>query len=495
VSLAGGGENVRQPSRARHRIAAMLLGEVGMRARRLAAVATMAAVAALAPGCAGGEGAIREGGAAPARRAIVVSIDGLMPEVYTEPDRRGLAVPILRAMARGGAWASAARSVMPTVTYPAHTTLATGVAPARHGIVGNRVFDPLEKNKEGWHWYAEDIRVPALWDAVERDGRTAALINWPVTVGARARFLVPEYWRAGTPEDQKLTRALSTPGLLERVEKRFPDLWQKLTPPDVADAGSIDVAVHLIETAAPELIMIHIWMVDESQHRAGPWSPPARAAIENADRQLARLIAACKRRGVWDETALFVVSDHGFTTAHTVVKPAALLRERGLIEAGADGLPSSWRAAAQAHGGTAYIYLADPADAEADRLVREALAPLVRGPDAVVRRIFEPDAIRRMGGDPRAALALEAADGYVFGDGSQGPWRVASTSIGQHGYAPDRESMRAGFVAYGPGVRRAALGHIRLADVAPTVAAWLGLAMPAATGRALDLAAPGHTVE
>jgi hypothetical protein len=72
---------------------------------------------------------------------------------------------------------------------------------------------------------------------------------------------------------------------------------------------------------------------------------------------------------------------------------------------------------------------------------------------------------------------------------------VASTSIGQHGYAPDRASMRAGFVAYGPGVRRAALGQIRLADVAPTVAAWLGLAMPAATGRALDLAAPGHTVE
>ncbi len=446
------------------------------------------AVACAASGCSAAGGA---GHGAPAgeRRAIVVSIDGLMPAVYTAPDAHGLAVPTLRAMVRGGAWARSARSVMPAVTYPAHTTMATGVEPGAHGIVGNRAFDPLERNKEGWRWYAEDIRAPALWDAVEASGRTAALVSWPVTVGARASFLVPEYWRAGTPEDQKLLRALSTPGLLERVEARFPDLWRRLTPPNVSDEASVDVAVHLIETAAPDLIMIHIWMVDENQHVGGPWSPRARAAIENADRQLARLIAACRRRGVWDQTALFVVSDHGFATAHTVVSLAALLRERGLIAAGPGGVLASWRAAVQSNGGTAYIYLADPGDAEAARMVRELLATLSTGPDAVVRRILEPPAIRALGGDPTAALAVEAADGFVFADGVGLPWRRPATSPGQHGYAPDRESMRASFLAYGPGVRAAELGDVSLTDVAPTVAGWLGLRMPRAAGRAIGLAA------
>src|SRR5688572_3432184 len=79
----------------------------------------------------------------PARIAILVTVDGLMPEAYTAPDQRGLAVPTLRSLARNGAWASGARPVMPTVTYPAHTTLATGVEPGRHGIVSNRAFDPL----------------------------------------------------------------------------------------------------------------------------------------------------------------------------------------------------------------------------------------------------------------------------------------------------------------------------------------------------------------
>jgi predicted AlkP superfamily pyrophosphatase or phosphodiesterase len=468
----------------------LLVGTETMPARLVAILVSVAA------GCAGagvedgtaGAGSVGGLGAAPAvRRAIVVSIDGLMPESYVAPDRRGLAVPTLRGMVAGGAWARSARPVMPTVTYPAHTTIATGVEPGGHGIVGNRTFDPMETNQAGWRWYAEDIRVPALWDAVEGAGRVAALVTWPVTVGARARYLVPEYWRAGTSEDQKLLRALSTPGLLERVEARFPDLWQKLTPPDMADEAAIDIAVHLLDTSSPDLLMVHIWMVDEMQHRSGPWSEPARVAIENADRQVARLVAACRRSGTWSETALFVVSDHGFATAHTEVRLAALMRERGLIQVGDDGKPTAWRASVQSNGGTAYIHLAEPNDGETLRAVREALAPLAAGPDAALRRIFEPEAIRAMGGDPVAALAVEAADGFVLADGVGGPWRKPVGSVGQHGYAPDRESMRASFLAYGPGVRPVELGEVRLVDVAPTVARWLGVPLERATGRALDI--------
>src|SRR5215510_16411957 len=95
-------------------------------------------------------------------RVVVISIDGLMPDAYLDPDGHGLAVPTLRALVAGGA-AARVRGVMPTVTYPSHTTMVTGVPPRVHGIVSNQPLDPLGKNHDGWRWYAEDIRVPTLY--------------------------------------------------------------------------------------------------------------------------------------------------------------------------------------------------------------------------------------------------------------------------------------------------------------------------------------------
>src|SRR5258706_8745586 len=94
----------------------------------------------------------------------------------------------------------------------------TGVWPAKHGILANQTFDPMQKNHEGWYWYAEDIRVPTLWDAAAAAGRTTASIQWPVTAGAKINWNIPEIWRAGTSEDAKLVRVVSTPGLLAEAK-------------------------------------------------------------------------------------------------------------------------------------------------------------------------------------------------------------------------------------------------------------------------------------
>ena len=88
--------------------------------------------------------------------------------------------------------------VTPTVTYPSHTTLVTGVAPAVHGILNNTPFDPLGENAGGWYWYADDIKVPTLWDVAGDAGLVTANVDWPVTVGARIRHNIVQYlaWRA-----------------------------------------------------------------------------------------------------------------------------------------------------------------------------------------------------------------------------------------------------------------------------------------------------------
>src|SRR5919198_1932046 len=151
---------------------------------------------------------------APAPVVLMISIDGLRPDYVTAADTHGLKIPTLRRFVTEGAYAEGVQGVIPTVTYPSHTTLITGVWPAKHGILSNTVFEPLRTGPANWYWYADDIRAATLWDSAARARWATASIQWPASVGARVTWNIPEYWRGSATEDAKLLRAVSTPGLL-----------------------------------------------------------------------------------------------------------------------------------------------------------------------------------------------------------------------------------------------------------------------------------------
>src|ERR1700761_6516259 len=89
--------------------------------------------------------------AQPAQRGLMmISIDGMKPDYVTHADEHGLKIPHLRKLLADGAHADGVRGVLPTVPYPSHTTLITGVYPSKHGIYNNVAFNPLVKNLEGW---------------------------------------------------------------------------------------------------------------------------------------------------------------------------------------------------------------------------------------------------------------------------------------------------------------------------------------------------------
>jgi hypothetical protein len=100
--------------------------------------------------------------------------------------------PFLRRLAAEGTYAEGVIGVWPTVTYPSHTTLVTGVSPAEHGIYANLEFDPEHHFAESWFWCAAQIRVSTLWQAAHRAGKVTASIGWPATVGADSiDYLLP----------------------------------------------------------------------------------------------------------------------------------------------------------------------------------------------------------------------------------------------------------------------------------------------------------------
>jgi predicted AlkP superfamily pyrophosphatase or phosphodiesterase len=424
--------------------------------------------------------------AGPIRRVVLITIDGLKPEAYLHPDQQRLKVPTLRWLKQHGASSDGVMSVFPTLTYPSHTSIATGTNPSKHRIVANRSFDPLETDLDGWRWYAEEIAVPPLWQVAEEHGLATALIYWPVTVGAKAHWRVPEYWRAKNRQDQRLHRALSTPGLLDEVAEQFPNFWARYTPPAVSDDVLTDIALHVLSTNEARLLFLHLVDVDTAQHKFGVDSPEAHAAIEKDDAQVARILQTLERSRFVKETAVVVASDHGFRAAPSAVRPCTLLTEAGFITEQA-GKITDWKATVLAHAGEAYVYVKEPTDEGTRSRVREIFAAKQHDPQSGIARLYEPVEIRQLGGDPEAAFALGAAPGFQFEAGCRGPYRIESTYRATHGFEPRDADMRASLLMVGPSIPHGTIQGARLIDIAPTIAKWLSLPLPAAEGTPLQV--------
>ncbi len=412
------------------------------------------------------------------QHVIVVSVDGMKPQSYTEPDAHNLKIPTLRAIVNSGAYSDGVQAVMPTVTYPNHTAMVTGVNPLKHGIYTNPAWDPLDRNYGGYRWYTEDIKVPTIYQVASQHGLKTALIHWPVTVGAKADFNMPEVWRASIAEDLKLFRALSTPGSFQAVANDFPDFTEAVTPPDQTDIAWADAACFAIAHLKPNLMFVHLAMVDHQQHLHGPFSAEGNQAIETADAQIARMIDTAKKAGIWNATALVIVSDHGFAPISQLFRPGVMLREKGLVTLDAKGKITDWKATLITDGGSAYVYLKDPNDEATRSSVLAMFTPSTEG----IRRIALHDEIVKMGGDPNALLAIEAADGTVLASGYSGDAHSAIPPAGTHGYFPDRPEMRASLLIDSPQIVHGKIENAHMIDLAPTVARWLNLPLPDVDG-------------
>jgi predicted AlkP superfamily pyrophosphatase or phosphodiesterase len=414
---------------------------------------------------------------------VLLSIDGLKPDYVIEADRHGLKVPHLRRLFAAGAHAGGVQGVLPTVTYPSHTTMLTGVAPARHGIFYNTTFDPLHKNYDGWYWYAEDIRVPTLWDAATKAGLITASIDWPVSVSAPVTYNIAQVWRASTPDDRKLIRALSSPGLVAEAERAVGPFAEGNDYTIDGDRRRAAFIAWLLENKKPQFVTCYFGALDTDEHEAGPYSAKAFATLEALDALVGQVWQAAER--VSRRNVVFcVVSDHGFIRVDKALRLNIALREAGLIEADAKGNVKSWRAIAWNGGGSSAIMLKEAGDVEARQKARATLARLAADPAGGVLRVIETTEAQQMGGFPEAAFVVCARPGYAISTSLEGTVIGATKIGGTHGYFPELHEMDSAFFIAGPGISAGRdLARIDMRDIAPTLAALLGVKLPAAEGR------------
>jgi len=413
--------------------------------------------------------------AEPPRHVVIVSVDGLMADYYGKADALGLKIPTLRRLIREGAWARGVTGVLPTVTYPSHTTLITGVLPRVHGIFFNTIFDPEERSAGSWYYYASAIRVPTLIGAARAAGLKTGAVSWPVSVGSDADFLIPEFTRPGSSHeiDRELLQQLSTPNLIDAIEKSMGRRYGY--PPKEEDR--MQAALYILKAYQPRLMLLHLIDTDSAQHTHAPQSAEAKQAVEQADANLGRLIEGVQQAGLGERTLFAVVSDHGFLPTGTFSRPNTLLREAGLLTLNDQNKVTTWKAFFHGSGGSAALHLKDPNDSATLERVRALIAEKAKDPASGIRDVLGPDAIRGFGGAD-LPMVLNAREGFYFQNPAFGPWSVPSTNKGGHGHAPDREELRATLILSGAGlVKKGDLGVVRMTQIAPTIAEYLGLSL------------------
>jgi predicted AlkP superfamily pyrophosphatase or phosphodiesterase len=415
-----------------------------------------------------------------ANHVVIISLDGFPASALDAPY---LPLPTLRHLASRGAVAKALRPVDPTVTWPNHTSMVTGVTPARHGVLfnGMLVGEPgLPPRIEPWRDKTEMVRARTLYDAAFEAGLTTAQVDWVAIWNAPT---ISWEFRERPDVNDRIPREMIGEGLI--------------TEADVATFATQNIvwrdeiwttaAAFILRRHRPNLMLFHLLNLDSTHHRYGPRSPAAVTAMTHLDAQVGRLVKAVDEAGLTDRTTFFVVSDHGFKPVKRQSRPNAALARAGLIRL-EGGKITRAEAYSVPEGGTALLYVtvADPSG-EILRRAKDALQGLEG-----IERIVEPAEFHRYGlplpadNDQMAALFLIAKEGYALTGDTAEPAvvDVPAASLGAHGYVADDPEMQAMFIASGRTVRPATrLGVVSTIDIAPTAARLLGVALPNVQGR------------
>jgi arylsulfatase A-like enzyme len=415
------------------------------------------------------------------RHVVLISLDGFPATYLDDPE---VSLPVIRGLRDAGARTVEGMHVSnPSVTWPNHTTLVSGVPPAKHGVIYNGVLTraegkPTTGNAEALQ--KELVRVPLLFDRAKAAGQATAAINWPCTAGS-------ESIDDNFPDVRNMLDHI-TPALKEHMESAG------LTAKFKLGGGSRDevwteLAAHVLRERKPNFLALHLLELDSTHHQRGYNTPQGREVAAKLDALVGRVVKATEDAGIRDKTTFFVVADHGFINNTKTIRPNIALRDAGLLTLEGDNVAST-RAYVVPEGGIGLVYLTDPSTKEEDR---KAVRALFEGAEGI-SGVFDPADFPRLGlPDPEthpgmADMVIAAKDGYGVGGAVKGEGLIQEhAQRGSHGYLSTEPKMNALFVASGAGVRPgSSLQSVENVDVAPTAAHLLGVPLEGATGRVLS---------
>jgi len=380
--------------------------------------AALLAEAAEAPGSGGRNAA----GKADSPYLVLISIDGFSPDYLSI-----YPTPALDRIAASGVRAESLRPVFPSLTFPNHYSIATGLYPSEHGIVSNRFPGDA---RDSWYMLSDRSAVEdgrgdggePIWVAAEKHGLVSAAYFF-VGTEAAIQGVRPSHWNsfdASVPAGERVARVVE---------------W--LQWPD---------------DRRPHLITLYFEHVDTAGHDFARGSPELARAVAEVDANIGRLLDAIADQGLAGEVNVLVVSDHG--QANYVNPEDSFVLRDHVDLAGLEVI---------AGGAYAWIYQQQP-DRERALAIRDAINRNWSHGRAVLRD--EAPAEWRVTDSPRYPeifIVPDVGRGVVVE-----PEGLERLTKGDHGWEPSEKAMHGIFLASGPGLPRGVtVGEISVVDVYP----------------------------
>lgn len=409
---------------------------------------------------------------------VLITIDGFPARALKDPR---LPMPTLRKLQQEGAYAQAMQPINPSVTWPNHTTLITGVKASEHHVMANGLItfprDGSMPQVKPWTPKDELVHARTLYDALAEKGMSTGQVDWVAIYGAKnVQWAFAEQPDPNSPIAQDLiAQGLVTKEQLATFGDDSSPAWR--------DEIWTDAAIDILTRHTPNLLLFHLLQTDTLQHAYGALSPAAYAAYGYADACIARLIEAARKAGLLDRITFVIASDHGFTDYTHQIHPNVMLVREDLLHMEKGSYRGSvW---IQPEGGEASLYIRD--NKQRATLLPKLKADFEKLPG--VAAVYTADQANQLGLPARGTtdqapdLYLLAKADYSFTDGTREPLLTdVNPARGGHGYLNSEPDMQALFIASGAHVRRGVeLGAISNLRVAPTIAKLLGVSLPAAT--------------
>ena len=384
---------------------------------------------------------------------ILVSLDGFKAEYLDRLD-----LPNLRRLAGRGARAKAMVPVFPSLTFPNHYSLVTGLEPQRHGIVNNRFYDPERKDTYVYtdhrtvtdgSWYGGE----PIWVTAESQGMVAACYFWPGSEAA-IKGIRPTTFNKYNGEVTNSARVETVLGwLVEPVERR------------------------------PHMITLYFSQLDEASHDNPLESPEVVKAAQSLDDAIGQLVDGIDRLPIRDQVYLLVTSDHGMVNTST---PQTVRLETILDADQAAGISAGFS------GPVASLHITG--GAERARAIRDRINARVARGTAYLRQDL-PERFKYSSNPRSGDVVVVMDEGWTMSASRVGPRSAAPANTadkpaakpaapaaaprerwGAHGWDNAFPSMRALFLVTGPGIRQGVIiDEVRNVDVYPLMAELLQL--------------------
>lgn len=422
-------------------------------------------------------------------KLVIISIDALVYEDLAVLSKK----PVFNKILEEGSRVNTLRTIYPSLTYPVHKSIITGMYPEKHGVINNEVFQ-VGKLKNDWNWFHDVSRVNDIFDYAKAAGKTTAAVFWPVTGNHPSiDYLIDEYWPQSQDDDPKsvFLRSGSSEEIYEKIIKKYVNGITIPKHPEV-DSFIINCACDVIREYKPDVLAIHPANIDAYRHATGVFSDMVTEGLNEVEIGISRIIEATKNAGTFENTNFVILSDHGQLNITRVINPNVLLKEAGFIQVDENDAVVDWQAYCHSAALSTQVYLKEPYNKDLHNNVYNLLCRLRDEQVYGISQVFTAEEIEEKEHLKGEFSFVLETDGYTsFGNAWNRPlvssFDITDYKFGRatHGHLPDKGPQPV-FIACGPDIKKGVvLQRKNIIDIAPTMAEILEISLPDVDGVAI----------